>query len=167
MGLLLVINHSSEKTTHMIIITLIKRRKIHHLLYGNRITLHLNKLEGYFVPNLVEIGPVVLEKILNFVNVFSLYCNYLPLEKDGALHLNKHKFPSLKDVLCQVWLKLAMWFWRRRFWYFIDVFLLFHNYFPLEKETALHLYKLDSPSTKNALCQFGWNWPSGSREEDF
>ena len=31
---------------------------------------------------------------------------------------------------------------------------------------ALHLNKLESPSHKNALCQFGWNWPSGS-EEDF
>ena len=43
-----------------------------------------------FVPSLVEIGPVVLEKILKF----SLFHNYLPLEKDMALHLNKHNFPS-------------------------------------------------------------------------
>ena len=43
--------------------------------------------------------------LLNFVNIFSLFCNYLPLEKGGALHLNKFESPSSKDALCQVWLK--------------------------------------------------------------
>ena len=41
-------------------------------------------------------------RFLNFVNVFR---NYLPLEKGGALHLNKLESPSPKDALCQVWLK--------------------------------------------------------------
>ena len=40
------------------------------------------------------------EDFLNFVNVFSLFRNYLPLEKGGALHLNKLEFPSPKDALC-------------------------------------------------------------------
>ena len=62
---------------------------------------------------MVEISSVVLEKIfLNFVNVFSLFRNYLPLEKGEALHLNKLEFPSPKE------------------------------------------------------CFVGWNWPSGSGEED-
>ena len=30
-----------------------------------------------------------------------------------ALQLNKLESPSPKDALCQVWLKLAQWFWRR------------------------------------------------------
>ena len=30
---------------------------------------------------------------------------------------------------------------------------------------VLHLNKLESPSPKDALCQFGWNWPSGFWEE--
>ena len=51
-------------------------------------------------------------RFLNFVNVFSLFRNYLPLEKGVAIHLYKLEFPSTKDVLCQVWLKLAQWFWR-------------------------------------------------------
>ena len=50
----------------------------------------------------------------NFVNVFLLFRNYLPLKKGGALHLNKLESSSHKDALCQVWLKLAQWFWRRR-----------------------------------------------------
>ena len=40
--------------------------------------------------------------------------NYIPLEKGGAFHLNKLESLSPKDDLCQVWLKLAMWFLRRR-----------------------------------------------------
>ena len=47
------------------------------------------------------------EDFFNFVNVFSQFHNYLPLEKGGALYLNKLESPSPKDALCQVWLKLA------------------------------------------------------------
>ena len=70
----------------------------------------------------------------NFFNVFSLFCNYryIPLEKGWALHLNKLKSSSPKGALCQVWLKLVQWFWRRRFLNFVSVFSLFLNYFPLE-----------------------------------
>ena len=42
------------------------------------------------------------------------FCNYLHLEKGRALHLNKFESPSFKDALCQVCLKLAQWFCRRR-----------------------------------------------------
>ena len=71
--------------------------------------------QGLIMPSLVEIGPVVLEKKIfwNLSMYFSLICNHLPLEKSGALHLNKLESPSPKDDLCQVWLKLAQWFWRR------------------------------------------------------
>ena len=51
---------------------------------------------------------------LNYVNIFLLFRNYLPLEKGGALHLNKLEFLSPKYASCQVWLKLTRWFWRRR-----------------------------------------------------
>ena len=92
-------------------------------------------------------------RFLSFVNVFSLFRNYLPLEKGGALHLNKLESPSPKDALCQVWLKLAQWFWRRGLFNFVNVFSLFHNYLPLEKGGALHLKKLESPSPRDTLCQ--------------
>ena len=36
------------------------------------------------------------------------------MEKGGALYLNKFESLSLSNTLCQVWLKLAQWFWRRR-----------------------------------------------------
>ena len=53
--------------------------------------------------------------------------------------LNKLESPSPKDALCQVWLILAQWFWRRRFFNFVNVFSLFRYYLPLEKDGALHL----------------------------
>ena len=65
-------------------------------------------------------------RFFNFVNVFSLFHNYLHLEKGVALHLNKLEYPSTKDALCQVWLKLAQWFWRRRFFNFVNVLSLIH-----------------------------------------
>ena len=68
-----------------------------------------------FVLNLVEIGPLVLEeKILNFVNVFSLFRKYLPLKNGVALHLNKNESPSPKNALCKVKLKVVYGFLRRR-----------------------------------------------------
>ena len=42
------------------------------------------------------------EDFLNFVNVFSLIFNYLPLEKDRALHLNKFESHIPKNAMCQV-----------------------------------------------------------------
>ena len=106
------------------------------------------------VPSLFKIGPVVLSGrgFFNFVNVFWLFPNYLPLEKGGALPLNKVESHSSKEAFSQGWLKLAQWFRRRRFIIFVNVFLLFHNYLPLEKGGALHLNKLESPSPKDALC---------------
>ena len=38
---------------------------------------------------------------------------YLFLEKGVTLHLNKLEFPLPTEALCQVWLKLDMWFPRR------------------------------------------------------
>ena len=116
---------------HNYIITLIKRKPL--LIYWEFIGSSFEQtwipfIHGCFVPSLVEIGLVVLEKrIFIFINVFSLFRSYLPLEKDRALHLNKLEFPSPKDAFCQVWLKLVQWFCRRRFLNFVNVFSLFRN----------------------------------------
>ena len=45
------------------------------------------------------------------------FCNFIIIstwKKGRAIHMNKLDFPLCKDVLCQLWLKLAQWFWRRR-----------------------------------------------------
>ena len=64
-----------------------------------------------------------------------------------------------------LWLKLAQWFWRR-FFNFVNVFSLFHNYLRLEKGVALPLNKLEQTYPRMLYAKFGWNWPSGSGEED-
>ena len=63
-------------------------------------------------------------------------------------YLNKLESPSSKDALCQVWLILVEWFWRRRFFNFVNVVSLFRNYLPLKKNVALHLNKLEFLSPK-------------------
>ena len=85
--------------------------------------------------------------------------------KSLALHWNKHDSLSPNDALCQVWLKLTKWFWRRRFFFnFNNVFLIFRNNLHLEKDGALHLNQFESPSPpKDALCQVSlksvlWLW---------
>ena len=82
---------------------------------------------------MVDFGLVVLEKkVLNSVNIFLAFPYYtcIPLEKGGALHLNKLESPSSKDALNQVQLKLAEWFWRR-FVNLVNVFSLFLYYLPI------------------------------------
>ena len=75
--------------------------------------------------------------------------------------------PLPKNALCQIWVKLTQWFCRRRFFNFINVFLLFGRYLPLENGMALNLNELEFPSFKGSFFKFGWNWPSGSGEELF
>ena len=115
--------------------------------------LHLKKFESLSSKWLKLAQWFWRRGFLNFINVFSPFPNYLPLEKGRALLLNKLESPSPKDNLCQVWLKLAQWFWRRRFLNFVNVFSQHPNYLPLEKGMALHLNKLESPSHKDDLCQ--------------
>ena len=75
------------------------------------------------MPKLVEIGSVVLEKRFFILSIYiSLFRNYLPFEKGGTILLNKLESPSPKDLFCQVWLKLAQWFWRRGFFNVVNVF---------------------------------------------
>ena len=62
--------------------------------------------------------------------------------------------------MCQVWLKLALWFWENFFLKFrlcfLFCFLLFRYYLPLKRMW---------PFTPMMLsAKFGWNWPSGSWE---
>jgi hypothetical protein len=92
-------------------------------------------------------------RFLNDLIPFLHFWDYLALEEDLALYLNKLEFPSPKDNVYQVWLNLACWFWRRRFLKCFSVFLLFCYYLLLERGNSLHLIKLESPPPKDDLCQ--------------
>jgi hypothetical protein len=83
------------------------------------------------MPTLIKIGPVVLEKkSFKWPHPIFAFCDYLPVEKDLALYLNKLEFPPPKDVY-QVWLNLACWFWRRRFLIFFNCICTFLLLSPL------------------------------------
>ena len=89
--------------------------------------------QGCFVPSLVEIGQVVLERIFKFRQCIFAISQLSPLVKGRVPSLNKFESPSSEDAFCQVWLKLAQWFWRRRFFNFVNVCWIFRNYLPLVK----------------------------------
>jgi hypothetical protein len=76
-----------------------------------------------------------------------------PWRKAIPFHLNNLESLPPKDDLCQVWLKLAQWFWRRRFLYDPTPFLHFCDYLPFEEDLALYLNNLESPLPKDELYQ--------------
>jgi hypothetical protein len=95
------------------------------------------------------------KRFLNDPTPILHFCNYLPLEEDLALYLNKLEFPSLKDNVYQVWLNLGIRFWRRRFLKIFSVFLLFRYYLPLERGSRLHLNILEFPSPRMICAKSG------------
>ena len=72
-----------------------------------------------------------------------------------------------ENQLCQVWLKLPHWF-LRRFLNIIYVYSLFYNYFnPLGKGCGPSFDQMNSFHPRMLCAKIGWNWPTGSCEEDF
>ena len=91
-----------------------------------------------------------------FFLISSMYFHYFimisPLKRAGPFIWTKLNTLHPRMHCCKFWLKLAQWFWRR-FFKFRQCILLFRNYLPWEKASALQLNKLESPSPKNTLCQ--------------
>jgi hypothetical protein len=95
----------------------------------------------------------VRRRFLYYPTPFLHLCDYLPFEKDLALDLYNFEFSLPKDDLYHILLKLACWFWRRRFLKNFSNFLLFRYYLPLGKGVVLHLYTSESSLPKDDLCQ--------------
>jgi hypothetical protein len=70
------------------------------------------------------------------------------------LHLNKLEFPPFKDDLCEVWLKFAQWFWRRRFLNDPPYFYIFVIISPLMRTWLLILTNLNSLHQRIIFTQF-------------
>ena len=98
------------------------------------------------MPRLVDIDPVE-KNILNFINAFSQYSNYLPSQKVVTLLLDNLESPSPKDALCKVWLKLAHRLWSRRFFFNAFCYILIISprkrarSFTLFEQTWVHFTK--------------------------
>jgi hypothetical protein len=93
------------------------------------------------------------KRFLKIFNAFSFFRYYLPLARGYPIPVTKLESPSPKDDLCQVWLQLAQWFWRRRFLNDQIPFLHFCDYLPFEEGLALYLNKHEFPSPKDSLYQ--------------
>ena len=100
--------------------------------------------QGYFVPSLLEIGPVVLERKIFKSCQFIFIISQLTLLWEGCgPSLQQTWIPSTR-MLC------AKFCWNWPSGSFLNEFLLYPNYLPFEKCVALHLNKFESPSPKNA-----------------
>ena len=77
---------------------------------------------------------------------------------------NKLESSSPKDNLCQVWLKMAQWFFRRRFLKVLHVFLLFTNSIisPMRRVWPFIWTNLNPLHPRMLCAKFGWSWTSGS-----
>jgi hypothetical protein len=106
-------------------------------------------------------------RFFKFFYVFLFFRYYHPLERSYPLSLKTIESSPSKDDLCQVWLKLAQWFWRRRFINDTTPFLHFCDYLPFEEDLALYLNKLEFPLPKDNCTKFDSIWPAGSGKEDF
>jgi hypothetical protein len=92
------------------------------------------------------------------VCVFLLFRYYLPFKRGYPLRLKTLESSPSKDDLCQVWFKLAQWFWRKGSFLNDPIpFLHFCDYLPFEKDQALYLNKLEFHSRKDNLYQVWLN----------
>ena len=110
-------------------------------------------------------GPRRLPDKNSSINTYDYIITFLREEKTHyplyenrmVLHLIKLESPSPKDALCQVWLKLAQWFWIRRFYF--RYFIIISPW----KRVGPFIWTNLSPHHPKLLCaKFGWNWLSGS-----
>ena len=113
-------------------------------------------------------GVLAFKKVsVAILNAYNM--SILPTPRFRGLHLKPLKRKAIYCVLYfENYRRLNPFFatYYRRFLNFVNVFSLFHKYLPLEKGRALHLNKLESPSLRVTCAKFGWNWTSGSGEED-
>ena len=72
------------------------------------------------------------------MNIFSLFCHFLPFVKDREFHFNKPEAHSSKDAFT----KLVVL--EKKILNFVNVFLLFHNHLLSEKGGSIHLNSLVS-----------------------
>ena len=124
--------------------------------------------QGCFVPSLVEIGQVVLERMFKFRQCIFAISQLSPLVKGRVPSLNKFESPSSEDAFCQVWLKLAQWFWRRRFFLILSMYFRYFIIISPWKRAGFFIWTKLNPLHPRMLCaKFGWYWLSGSGEEDY
>ena len=111
------------------------KRPMGHITHLRNQFKSTNTFERSYNYKYYKISPVVNEE--KFFISWMYFCKIVIIsrcKKMWLFHLKKLKSSLPRDNFCQVWLKLAQLFWRRRFFKIVSVILLFCNYLPLEKE---------------------------------
>ena len=99
---------------------------------------------------------------------FLQFLNYHLLDKGVALYLNKLESASPRDALLQVWLKLAQWCRRNFLFFILSMYFCYLVIISPWKRAWPFIWTNLNPLHPRMHCaKFGWNWPSGSREEFF
>ena len=98
-----------------------------------------------FHVNMKSSGSVVCEnKIFKWSHSIFAFLWLSPLWKGSGLDLCNFEFPLPKDDLYQVLLKLACWFWKRRFFQCKHIEIWFSLLWSLPTHGDHGLYKLES-----------------------
>jgi hypothetical protein len=106
---------------------------------------HLNPFpQGWFIPILVKIGPVVLEKkIIKWHHpLFYIFVIISPLKRTWPFIWTNLNFLHPKIIWIISLIELAFWFWRRRLLNYPTPFWHFCDYLPFGEDLALYLSKL-------------------------
>ena len=106
--------------------------------------LHSNKFESFnprMFPSGSELEHFEISSMFFFLFLFLFwYFSIISLWKIAlSLYLWKPAFLLPKFALCQVQLKLDHFFWRRRYFNFVKLYLLFRYYLASEKGVVRHL----------------------------
>ena len=155
---------------------LIKRRK-KHIIYFMKIELSsigqawIPFTLGCFVPNLVEIGHVVLEKnIFIFLYISSMYFCYFVIISSWKMRgplFEQTWIPFTQGCIVPRLVEIGQVVLEKRIFNFINVFSLFLNYLPLKIEWSSLFKPTYLPLTQVCFEQVWFKWPSGFWEEEF
>ena len=80
--------------------------------------------------------------------------------------MNKLKSSSPKDAFYQSKVEIGVLVLEKKFLNICQCNFAISKYLPLERDGRLHLNKLESTSPNLLCAKFGWNWPTGSGEEE-
>ena len=112
--------------------------------------------------------PTVLEKILKCWYIFCYVVIISPWKR--VLRLNKFDSPPPKDALCQVSSLVEIGpvvLEKKIFFNFVNLFSLFRNLIsPWKRAGPFICTNLNLLHPRTLCAKLGWNWPSGSGEDD-
>ena len=126
--------------------------------------------QGCFVPSLVEIGTVVLEKkIFKFHQcTFCFFVFISPWKKGWVLPMNQFQIwiPFTKECFVHSLVEIGPVTGFGKEDLFVNIILLFRYYLPWKMAGPFICKNLNSFYPRMLCIKFSWNWPSGSGEED-